>query len=94
MRSKKNNKKICFLLNNKCGSVTHSRIVCSSCVCNFNEIDQYITPRNSAKNVCTNPRWLPHGGSNYPKKIKINTVFDLISGLSAYVILGQKNRPN
>ena len=35
---------------NKCGSVTHFRIVCSSCVCNFNEIDQYITPRNSAKN--------------------------------------------
>ena len=59
------------LLNNKCSSVTHFRIVCSSCVCNFNEIDQYITPRNSAKNyknVCTNPRWLPHGGSNYPKK--------------------------
>ena len=25
---------------------------------------------------------------------RVNTVFDLISGLSAYVILGPKNRPN
>ena len=27
------------------------------------------TPLKITKNVCTNPRWRPRGGSNYPNKI-------------------------
>ena len=34
-----------FVVNNKCWPVTHFRIVCSNCVRNFIEIDQFITPK-------------------------------------------------
>ena len=50
MRSKKIIKKYLFAKRKVRNAVTHFRIECSNCVCNFNEIDQYITTRNSVKN--------------------------------------------